>query len=105
MKAIKKVMKKGGASGCPPGHYVEYSGGPCIKKPGTFGGPSVKVAGAILGGAGAAIGSYLSLGKKDAKKKAKATAKDVANTAKTLTSKKPMRSGGAVGKRMTTKRK
>jgi hypothetical protein len=88
------TMKKGGVAkgnskGCPEGYYVEYTGGPCIKIPKTFDGPSVKVAGAILGSGIAALGTRIAKNVKEnkpirqanraAKKAAKTTANDIAN--------------------------
>jgi len=96
--AIKKTGSKQNCmtgGDCPDGYYCG-PGGTCLpqkKSPGTFSGPSVKVAGAILGGAGAAIGTYLSAGKRDAKKKEKAEQKKIDDTAKKITS-NVMKKGG-----------
>jgi hypothetical protein len=83
---------------CPPGQWC--NNGTCVpqkKSPGTFSGPSVKVAGAILGGAGAAIGTYLSAGKRDDRKKAKEAKKKIDDTAKKITS-NVMKKGGMIKK-------
>ena len=96
--AIKKIKSKQNCmtgADCPDGYYCG-PGGTCLpqkKSPGTFAGPSVKVAGAILGGAGAAMGAYLSAGKRDDRKKAKEAKKKIDDTAKKITS-NVMKKGG-----------
>jgi hypothetical protein len=92
-----KKMAKGGSAGCPPGYYVENIGGPCIKIPKTFDGPSVKIAGAILGAMGSGMAA---VGRATSQKVAdkKALKKQVNDTAKKIAS-NVMRKGG------TTKRK
>ena len=93
-----RKMAKGG-NPCPEGTYWAEDGSckPNAKKPGLLAGPSVKVAGAILGtlGAGmAAVGRATSQRVAD-KKAAKKAAKNVVNTAtKTLADKKVMKKGG-----------
>lgn len=87
--AKKGGVAKGNSKGCPEGYYVEYTGGPCIKIPKTFDGPSVKVAGAILGSGIAALGTRIAKNVKEnkpirqanraAKKAAKTMANDIAN--------------------------
>jgi hypothetical protein len=100
--AIKKTGSKQNCmtgGDCPDGYYCG-PGGTCLpqkKSPGTFSGPSVKVAGAILGTAGAAIGTYLSAGKRDARKKEKEEKKKVDDAAKKITS-NVMKKGGMVKK-------
>jgi hypothetical protein len=100
--AIKTTKSKQGCwSGedCDPGYYCG-PGGTCLpqkKSPGTFSGPSVKVAGAILAGAGAAIGTYLSAGKRDDRKKAKEAKKKIDDTANKIIS-NVMKKGGMVKK-------
>ena len=100
--AIKKTGSKQNCmtgGDCPDGYYCG-PGNTCLpqkKSPGTFAGPSVKVAGAILGGAGAAIGAYLSAGKRDDRKKAKEAKKKIDDTAKKITS-NVMKKGGMIKK-------
>jgi len=97
--AVKKVKSKQncmGAGDCPDGYYCG-SGGTCLpqkKSPGTFSGPSTKIAGAIIGSGLAAMGTYLSAGKKAARQKEKDEKKKVDNTAKKITS-KVMKKGGS----------
>ena len=82
---------------CPPGQWC--NNGTCVphaKKPGPFSGPSVKVAGAIIGAGLTGMGAYLSAGKKDARKKEKAEKKKVDETAKKITS-NVMKKGGSTG--------
>ena len=83
---------------CPPGQWC--NNGTCVphaKKPGPFSGPSVKVAGAIIGAGLTGMGAYLSAGKKDARKKEKAEKKKIDDTAKKITS-NVMKKGGMVKK-------
>ena len=100
--AVKNTKSKQGcwsAEDCPAGYYCG-PGNTCLpqkKSPGTFSGPSVKVAGAILGSAGAAIGTYLSAGKRDDRKKEKEAKKKVDDTAKKITS-NVMKKGGMIKK-------
>tara|TARA_R110000868_G_scaffold246751_1_gene503306 strand:+ start:283 stop:603 length:321 start_codon:yes stop_codon:yes gene_type:complete len=93
-----KKMAKGGSAGCPQGYHVEEINGPCIKDAGTFSGPSVKVAGAILGAMGSGMAA---LGRATSKKVAdkKALKKQVDETAKKLTSNVVRKKGGVVKKR------
>jgi hypothetical protein len=99
--AVKNTKSKQGCNygdDCPPGQWC--NNGTCVpqkKSPGTFSGPSVKVAGAILGSAGAAIGTYLSAGKRDDRKKEKEAKKKVDDTAKKITS-NVMKKGGMIKK-------
>lgn len=96
--AIKKIKSKQNCmtgGDCPPGYYCGPSGTclPQAKSPGTFSGPSVKIAGAIIGGGLSAMGAALSAGKRDAKKKEKAEQKKIDDTAKKITS-NVMKKGG-----------
>jgi len=109
VRSVTKMQKGGSKQGCnygddcPPGQWC--NNGTCVphaKKPGTFDGPSVKVAGAIIGTALSGMGAYLSAGKKEARKKEKEEKKKVETTAKKITS-NVMKKGGMIKK--TTKRK
>jgi hypothetical protein len=99
-----RKMAKGGSAGCPPGYYIEYTGGPCLKIPKTFDGPSVKVAGAILGTGISALGARIASNISENRKEKKEIKKSVDETAKKITN-KVMKKGGMVKKRTTTKKK
>lgn len=89
-----RKMAKGG-NPCPEGTYWAEDGSckPIAKQPGLLAGPSVKIAGAIIGAGLAGMGRVLSADKRADKK----AAKKVVNTAtKTLADKKIMKKGGAV---------
>lgn len=98
-KKAPRKLKAGGSTGCPPGYYVEYMGGPCIKDKKALSGPSVKVAGAVIGSAGAAAGTYLRATSQKVADKQKAKA-DVQNAEQTLAKSKVMRKGGKLKKMM-----
>jgi hypothetical protein len=106
--AVKKTKSKQGCNygdDCPPGQWC--NNGTCVphkKSPGIFDGPSVKVAGALIGAGLAGMGTYLSAGKRNAKKKEKEEKKKVDATAKKITS-NVMKKGGMVKKRVVAKKK
>ena len=99
-----KKMAKGGSSKCPPGYYIEYTGGPCLKIPKTFDGPSVKVAGAILGAGISALGARIGQNISDNRKEKKEIKKNVDKAAKQITN-KVMKKGGIAKKSIITKKK
>ncbi len=90
---VRKMAK--GGNPCPEGTYWAEDGSckPIAKKPGLLAGPSVKVAGAILGGIGSGM---LAVGRATSQKVAdKKAAKKLVNTAtKTMADKKVMKKGG-----------
>ncbi len=90
---------------CGPGYYCA-SNSTCValsKKPGTFSGPSVKVAGSIIGAGLAGMGTYLAK-TRDKSNTKKAMNKKIDDTLKKVTS-KVMKKGGMVKKRVATKKK
>jgi len=90
---------------CPAGYYCgsDSKCKPIPKSPGTFSGPSAKVAGAIIGSGLTAMGTYLAK-TRDKSNTKKAQNKKIDETLKKVTS-KVMKKGGMVKKRVATKKK
>jgi hypothetical protein len=88
---VRKMAK--GGNPCPEGTYWAEDGSckPIAKQPGLLAGPSVKIAGAIIGAGLAGMGRVLSADKRADKKAAK---KVVKTATKTMADKKVMKKGG-----------
>ena len=106
--AVKKTTRSSQSCNygddCPTGQWC--NNGTCVpyaKKPGVLSGPSVKVAGAVIGSGLAAMGTYLAK-TRDKSNTKKAQNKKIDETLKKVTS-KVMKKGGVVKKRVVTKKK